>query len=156
MKHTLATTRTEGYTYDEYVCFCEDHGIEPTEEGSTDFYEWAAEEARINWEEDVESIKNCKGYNVPVVVCGTLGLWNGMRKVGPVRVDSVSQAIGLCGGQSIEEMDIVWVDGAIMVYAYHHDGTNIFEISALNKKGLAKKYAAYKPHDVKKLPYLYK
>lgn len=155
-EYVLATTSTDGFTYEEYKFFCEDHEIEPGEENSGEFYEWCTEEACINWKDDLENIKHCKEYNVPVVITGTLGLWDGRHKISPVRVDSVYQAVQLCmDGRSIEDVDVKWVDGVIMVYAHHHDGTNIFEVSALNKKGVAKKYASYKPHDVKRLPYLY-
>ena len=157
MKHTIATTINDpaGYDYRDYVDYCEMNGVEAQPDGSDDFLDWVDEEVRINWEEDIDNIRMCKDYNVPVVICGTLGLWDGRHRIAPVRVDSVYQAIRLCSGRDIEDVEVVWNDGVIMVYAHHHDGCNIFEISALNKKGQAKKYADYKPHDVKKLPYLY-
>lgn len=155
MKYTILTTDVEGFTYDEYLDWCDVNGVEEGDEESGEFYEWAAEEARINYESDIENIRDFAGYNVPVVICGTVELWNGHHEIVPIRTESVYDAIRKCFERCIDDINVVWEDGLITIYAYHHDGTNIFNVSALSKRGLAKKSADYKPYDMKKLPYLY-
>ena len=153
---TLATNEVDQFTYEEYEDFCEDNGIEPGTDTSEEFYEWCAEEAANNWDCDMDNIRACKQYNVPCIITGSLGLWDGRHTIQPERMESVYDAIQRCiGGRGIDESVVQWVDGEIIVDAYHHDGVNIFTIRALSKKGIAKQYAEYKPYDTKRLPYLY-
>ncbi len=151
----LATTQADGFTYDDYCDWCECNEVEPAPEESAQFWDWCCEEAQVNWENDMDNIKCEKRYNVPVICAGYLGLWDGRHPIYAKRFESVGDAIMACMGRDIEQMDVEYVDGAIIVHAYHHDGTNIFEICALNKKGQAKVGGDYKPHDTKRLPYLY-
>ena len=153
-KFTLATTDVEGFTYDEYLDFCEANDIEPGSDTSLEFYDWCAEEANINWEDDMCCIKACKEYGVPVLITGTLGLWWGRPEIEPVRQESVYEAIQKCMGGA-DTVTVEWEDGQINVYAGHHDGCNCFTIKALSKKGQAKQNTPYKSCDVKRLPYLY-
>ena len=154
-KFTILTNSTDGFDYDEYVDFCEVNGIEPQGEDSDAFYEWCEEESQVNFECDMENIKDCKQYNVPVVVTGSLGLWDGRHEIVPTRMDSVYDAIQKCISNDICYVDVEYNDGEIKVSAAHHDGTNHFTINALSKKGIEKVGDDYKPHDVKRLPYLY-
>lgn len=142
MKRTIATTvnGAVGYEYDDYLEFCEMNRMTPGQKDSVEFYEWVDEEVSINYESDMENIKFCDAYNVPVVLTGTLGLWDGRHEILPIRFDSVHDAIVRCFSQSIQDIEVIWEDGTIKVYAYHHDGTNVFEINAESEE---------------KLPYLY-
>jgi hypothetical protein len=107
-------------------------------------------------ESDMENIEDCKAYNVPVVVMGTLGLWWGRPEIKPERYESVADAINDCIVRSdTQDAHVEFNDGVILVDCYHHDGCNSFTIKALSKKGIAKQYAEYKEHDFKRLPYLY-
>ena len=153
-KFTLATTEfnTDDFCREEYEEFCDVNGYEPGDEG--DFYEWCAEETNINWESDLDNIKECDEYNIPVVITGKLGLWWGSPEIEPVREESVYDAIQKCMG-SADTVTVEWEDGEIHVFAGHHDGCNCFTIRALSKKGQAKQDAPYKPGDTKRLPYLY-
>lgn len=142
--------------------FCEDNDITPGDEDSDEFYEWCREEADNNFEADMENIKACKEYNVPVVVTGRLGLWDGSHEIMPVVFPSVYAAIQQMLDRSIHDIEVKYDDGEIYVKAYHHDGCNWYFINALSAKG--QKKAGYnfnntcieaKEHDVKRLPYLY-
>ena len=155
-KFTLASNMVEEFTYEEYEDFCEGNGIEPESDTSVEFYEWCAEETAHNWDCDMDNIKSCKEYNVPVVITGTLGLWWGHPEIEPERKESVYDAILRCVGHSdIHWATVMYDDGVITVEAYHHDGCNCFTIKALSKKGIAKQSADYKGYDFKRLPYLY-
>lgn len=151
---TIATTRVDGFEYEDYKDFCEDNGIEPGDKNSDDFWEWCREEADNNWECDLENIKSCKKYDVPCIITGHLGLWWGKPEIQPERMESVYDAILRCVRQC-DGATVEWVDGVVTVSAWHHDGCNSFTIKALSKKGIAKQYADYKDYDTKRLPYLY-
>lgn len=129
MEHIIATTLYDSsdWDYADYEDFCEVNGYEPT-----DFDEWVADTVQEYYLQDIANIRDYEKYNVPVVIRGTLGLWDGRHKIEPVQVGSVYEAIERCLGHSIADVEVKWVDGAIMVYAYHHDGCNILEISALD------------------------
>lgn len=159
---TILTTSTDGFEYSEYLDFCEDNDIEPGDENSDEFWEWCREEANINYEYDLEEIRRCKQYDVPVLVTGHLGLWDGKPEIAPVVFPNVYDAIVEMFARDIDDIEAKFVDGEIRVYAYHHDGCNCFTINALSTKGQRKAgyyydktYIDAKPSDVKRLPYLY-
>jgi len=165
-KFTLATTDTDGFTYEDFVEYCKEENWDMDEdelnipgEDSDEFWEWCREEANTNWECDLENIKHCKEYNVPVIITGHRGLWWGKPEIQPVRMESVYDAVLWCV-EGVDAATVEFEDGVVNVYAYHHDGCNCFTIKALSKKGIAKNYACkqyteYKPCDTKRLPYLY-
>ena len=73
-------------------------------------------------------------YNTDCVVLGTLGLWNGKKQIVPTREKTLMEAIkNCCRGCDYNRIKIV--DGHIEVTSAHHDGTNVFEIHILNKRG---------------------
>jgi len=154
----IATTDAGQFTYEDYLEWCEDMGVEPGDETSDEYYEWCEDEAQNNLECDMDNIQTCKQYQVPVVITGELGLWDGKHTILPERKDSVYDAVQRCIGRDTNEAEVKWEDGAVVVYAYHHDGCNIFTIRALSKKGQASnayRDEDYKPEHFKRLPYLY-
>lgn len=145
---------TDDFAREDYEEWCEMNDIEPGDEH--DFYEYCAEETRDNYERDMWEIEHCDAYNVPVLVEGSVGLWDGRREIMPERFESVGDAISQCISRS-DSLDVYaeYNDGWILLDCYHHDGCNCFSIRALSKKGIAKQYADYKEYDFKRLPYLY-
>ena len=159
---TILTTSTDGFEYEDYLAYCEDNDITPGEEDSEDFYDWCREETDCNFEADMANIKYCEAYNIPVLVTGSLGLWNGRHEINAVVFPCVYDAIQHMLGGSIMDIEAKFVDGRIEVDAYHHDGCNSFIINALSAKGIKKAGSFYdktyidaKPYDTKRLPYLY-
>lgn len=142
-RYEIATTKLDGFTYEEYKLWCKENGTRPKKDGSQEFYDWRVSESRFNFECDMDNIKCFEAYNVPVMVTGTLGLWDGRHEIVPTRKESVHEAIEACFGRSINDIVVSWVDGEIVVRALHHDGTNVFSINALSEDGQ------------KSLPYLY-
>lgn len=140
MKRVIATTLNNpiDWDYQDYVEFCEVNRIEPKEE---EFPEWVEEMVRENWDEDMSNIRDFAGFNVPVVITGTLGLWDGKHTIVPVYMNSVYEAINRCIGRSIEAVEVSEMDGAIIVHAFHHDGTNCFTISRADGKRFEYLYA---------------
>lgn len=163
-KFQILTTSTDGFEYADYEEFCEINGIEPKGENSDDYYEWLADSARENYNCDLDNIRNCKQYQVRVVVTGTLGLWDGRHKVIPVVCNTVYDAIQRCVNGA-DDVDVWFNNGHIEVVARHHDGQNCFDIRALSAKGNDKYERAndnfriadieYTDKDFKRLPYLY-
>jgi hypothetical protein len=102
------------------------------------------QETQDNYEADMENIKYCKQYNVPVRIEGTLGLWNGRHDIEPYAKNSVYDAINWCIGRDTQDIDVFYDDGHIEVQCHHHDGTNTFYI-----------YAVSDNNRKKRLPYLY-
>ena len=144
----------DDYPYDQYVQECEDWDNKPGAEGSQEYYDWVDRNVQDNWESDLDNIKECDEYNIPVVITGKLGLWWGSPEIEPVREESVYDALQKCM-RDANSVTAEWNDGEIQVSAGHHDGCNCFTIKALSKKGIAKQYSEYKEHDFKRLPYLY-
>ena len=153
-KFTIATTDfdIDDFFWEDYEDYCEVNGMEPGDDD--DFYNWCADEAYANWEADLDSIKECDEYNIPVIITGKLELWWGGPEIDPVREESVYDALRRCT-RGADAVTVEWNDGEIQVFSVHHDGCNCFTIRALSKKGQAKQNAPYKPHDTKRLPYLY-
>lgn len=153
-KHIIATTFADGFTYEEYVDFCEGNGINPGDDGSAEFYEWAQDEAAYNFEDDMDNILEYDGYEVPVIVTGVLGLWDGPHEIMPRKFESVWDAIQAIFGGGTDDIIVEWDDGEINVKAFHHDGVNRFVINKLTESAINKE-DGFTPDDVERLPYLY-
>lgn len=134
----IATTEVDYDSYrEEYKNFCEDMGCEPSEER---FHRWCEDDVRMNWEQDMENIRDHKKYDVPVVIRGVLGLWWGHPEIEPVNEASVYDAIVRCVGRC-DDAVVKFNDGKIEVEAKHHDGTNCFTISRADGKRFKYLYA---------------
>ena len=153
-KFVIATTSTDGFSYKDYLEYCEEEGIQAEDEDSIEFYEWCEDEARINFDADLENIRFYEGYKIPVVITGTLGLWWGHPEIEPVRTESVYDALERCF-RGCDHVTVEFDNGRIEVSASHHDGTNCFTIRALSKKGEQRKSGEYVERDFKRLNYLY-
>lgn len=161
---TLVDTDPLQFEYADYEEFCEGNDYEPQDEDSEDFMDWQYDEAEANYESDMDNIRSCKQYNVPCIITGHLGLWDGSHEIIPIKMDSVYDAILRCYGQdSMSNLKVNYEDGKIVVYYSHHDGTNVFTIYALSKSG-EKKIEDFEyegtplnltKKDTKRLPYLY-
>lgn len=153
-KHIIATTFADGFTYEDYVDYCIDNDVVPKKDDSPEFYEWRQEETDLNFESDMDNIKECEEYNVPVVVTGLLGLWDGSHEILPRKFGSVYEAIQAAFSRSIDNIIAVWDDGEISVHSYHHDGMNRFTINKLAEEAWDKE-EGFTSDDVERLPYLY-
>lgn len=163
---TLATTSILQFEYDEFVDAWKDthpDTVSVPSKDSDEFWDWAADERDVNWEQDLENIEECERYNVPCVITGELGLWDGNHDIVPVVKKSVISALKKIFRNDCDDYDITYEDGRIKVRGHHHDGTNVFVISALSKKGWERAMKAKESWnnffpakgDTKRLPYLY-
>lgn len=124
------------YFYSDYEEECEMNDREPQGEASDDYWDWMAETAQLNFDEDMDAIKRYEQYNVPVVIEGSLGLWDGRHEIEPMETGSVYSAITDIIGRDVNDIEVFFDDGHIEVLAHHHDGTNVFTISAADGKAL--------------------
>lgn len=124
MKRTYLDTYGDGgYTYADYMAWCEDCEVTPGEENGESYWRWVQEELEFDIE-DFEA--NIKPYG-PCVVEGTLHLWNGRAVVGPERFGSLLEAVRACW-DGCEAARVYLEDGVVTVEAMHHDGTNVLDI----------------------------
>ena len=120
----------DDYPYEEYVAECKDNGLKPGSSDSQKYYDWVDMYVRSYWEDDLENIKTCKEYNVPVTITGELGLWDGRHEIEPVEMNSVYDAVMRCIGRDASYVTAYFDDGKITVNVHHHDGCNCFTIKA--------------------------
>jgi hypothetical protein len=162
-KFLILTTDTDGFSYGDYLAYCEANGIHPQKENSESYFNWLGEEVQANYESDMDNIKSCAKYKVRCIITGRLGLWNGNPEIRPVVCESIAEAIEKCvSGSDTTDCNVWYNDGKIEVEAYHHDGTNCFTIqplSAYGEKKVAKSedkpYLFVDKKCFKRLPYLY-
>ena len=159
---TLIDTLHSGLTYADYMDHCEANEITPSDEGGADFYEWETEMVRLYVEDFFEELRHC-GYTDPVIITGTLGLWNGSKEIYPMFIEStdynirdgkgrydkpaILNAINKCI-HGMDDFSVKLIEGELVVMGYHHDGTNVFTIHKMTKRGidLAKRLLAANGH----------
>jgi len=162
----IDTYNNDGLTYEDYREDCEENDREPEAEDSNDYYEWLSDTTTRYWEDFQANLKYSKA-DYPLMITGSLGLWNGRPDMYPILVESedwvthyknwkgeiveyhthhydnpsILKAILKCLG-SCDDIKVRFNDGVVEVDALHHDGTNCFYIRKLSKKGLAAVEAA--------------
>ena len=67
--------------YSEYVEHCRINGHEIEGENSQAYWDFASRYHEIDWDDLRENLKYSKEANQPVLLLGTLGLWNGRRTI---------------------------------------------------------------------------
>ena len=111
-----------------YAQIADDNTILNSRDNDSAFIEWVyGEYLNSEWIDLLDNIKYSKYGNIPCVVVGTLGLWNGRKDIYPTKCDDLVSASNVI---------VILNNGCIEVNAMHHDGTNCFEIHLLNKLGI--------------------
>lgn len=144
------------YSYEDYLEWCEEMDEEPAEDESSEFYDWCQRTNELDWDDFKANMKYSAYANVPCMITGALGLWWGRPTINPVKCNSIVEAVEKCIG-SCDDAEIKLEDGHIEVLAKHHDGTNVFEIHILSKKGIERSECAernWEDYNVK--PYWFK
>ncbi len=122
-------------SYSDYEDFCIGFAdCEPQGEDSEDYYNWCRETTQQDFDDLLSNLLYSEESKTPVVITGTLGLWNGRPTIRPVVCDNLHDAILKCLG-SCDDIKVVLTEGHLDVFAYHHDGTNCFTVYKLSKKG---------------------
>lgn len=168
---TLLDT-TETYEYSEYVDFCECNEITPEPEDSDDYWKWVSDERQRSIEDFLMNLRYARFNEEPVLITGSLGLWNGRREIYPMLIESsdyekrhngewkynnpaLLKAIEKCMN-NMTDVKVEYANGEIVVHGYHHDGTNIFTINKLSKKGKISVFnAVEKGKQIDPKPYMF-
>lgn len=132
------TGTDNSYKYENYVEWCKDNEIEPQGENSDDYWNWVCESSQFDYDVFFDNLKYTKAEEGHYMITFNLGLWNG-NKIGYVEkiYDSLSEAINAALNSSRDYLDykVAFENGDVVVYGYHHDGTNIMTIKRLSKHG---------------------
>ena len=130
--HTLFSTRYVAYPYSEYVEYCEINESEPGEEWSQEYWDWVSDCIREDYDLLQEELSAGKYGDKFFAVYGVLGLWDGKHEIcpNPQISEGLVPTIKKCYGRSIDDFEVLFdeTDGKIIIKAYHHDGTNVFEL----------------------------
>ena len=99
-----------------------------------DFYQWAGEQQRLDFEDLIANLKYSAYGKDSVMVVGTLGLWYGKRDIEPTYFENVEKAIYACIS-NCELKSMERVGNTIEIVVAHHDGRNCFTLVFLSDKG---------------------
>lgn len=122
--------------YEDYVEHCIANEIEPADENSQDYWDWIDEMSVLNCDDFFSNLHFSK-FNLPCMITGRLGLWNGNPDIVPQMCNSVEEAINkICNVRFDNHIKVSLQDGCLVVEQSHHDGCNYFEIHLLSAKGL--------------------
>lgn len=126
------------YKYEHYVDWCHENEVEPQGESSEDYWNWVAEEAEIDYDCFFDNLKYSQAEHGYYIITFNLGLWDGNKKGYVSHIfNSLSEAIHSALSSSRDYLDykVAFENGEVVVYGYHHDGTNVMTISQLSKHG---------------------
>jgi hypothetical protein len=133
MRTLLDTYNTVHLNYSEYKDWCELNKIMPKSEYSEAFYKWMADEIENEIEAFFINLKHSK-FNLPCIVAGSVGRWNGRFDIEQTYFADLESAIRACGGHC-DDIIVKQNHSCIEVTGIHHDGRNSFEIRLLTDLG---------------------
>jgi hypothetical protein len=134
MKQTLLDTFCPDYfDYEFYKNWCEDNDCTPADRNSQAFYDWYQSEREFDIESFFANLSYSK-LNLPCVVTGSVGRWDGRFEIKLHQFESVEEAIRKCWS-GCDDVKVTKRASVLDVEAYHHDGCNYFEIRVLSDLG---------------------
>ena len=133
-ENSVLLDTTERLSYSDYVEFCKMVDLPVCSEDSNDYFNYLDDSRADENEAFLDNCEEEKQCNVPVVITGSLGLWNGNPEIIPVRRETVVDAIHRCLWKC-DDIRVEYGNGIIYLSGYHHDGTNSFMIRPLTEKG---------------------
>lgn len=132
--------------YEEYKDWCEMNDIEPSENNSCDFWDWANDNINLTVECDLDNMAYSKIKGRTFVITGAVQLWNCRPTIKPTfvcgLVDTVRKLSG--SGDRHFRIELDTKKGIITARQWSHDdptGNTMLEARMLNKNG-EKWYAA--------------
>lgn len=122
--------------YEDYADMCRDNDEKPYPEGSQAYYEHISSLT----DQDLDDFKDnlmYSEYNLPCLMTGTLGLWNGRPDLCPVKYGSLLEGVkDIMSRSDCNDWEIRLTEGALQLLGKHHDGTNTYTLHVLSAKGL--------------------
>ena len=123
--------------YEDFKDWCYDNDIDISnyDKDSEKFHNWVWNTLNMYWDDFIYNLQHDKDNNVDCVVTGKVGRWNGNFEITATHFATLEKAIYAC----IKYCDYITItqteDGAIDVWAAHHDGSHSFTIHKLNERG---------------------
>ena len=139
---TILTNRTDGWEncYNDYLECCEDNGVEPAGEGSSEYWDWVYEEVDNTIDCDLKNMEYSKIKDRLFVITGAVQLWDGRPTIKPVFMRGLVDVIKKIWGSG-ERHFLIELDtkkGIITSRLWSHDdpmGSTHLEVRMLNKNG---------------------
>ena len=79
-------------SYEDYKEMCEEMGMEPKEEGSAEQIGEVIKYMNDDFDDFKCNLKYSSEWNVPCMITGTMGLWNGRPTIVPVLCNNLVEA----------------------------------------------------------------
>lgn len=140
--YNILTNRTDGWEncYSDYVESCEINGIEPAENGSTEYWQWVYEEIEENIDCDLDNMEYSKIKDKVFVMTGSDYLWDGSHRIRPIFVRGLIPLMKMMWGSGDRHFNIELdtVEGIITSRIWSHDdptGNTRYEARMLNRNG---------------------
>lgn len=128
----LLDTYSSKYTLEDVRNWKEDDSIE---EDSEEY--WDAVNDMIDLE--IEDFKTDAAFDFDLGEClvmATAGLWNGYSDGAGIRTITSGEDILNCLSKDCDQCRVVLNENGLVMYGYHHDGTNVYTFYKLNNKGV--------------------
>lgn len=128
----LLDTDASNYTLENVRNWKDDETIE---EDSDEY--WDAVNEMIDFE--LEDFKTDAAFNFDLGYClvkATAGLWNGNREGVGIRMIESGADLLNCLSKDCDNVKVVLNEDGLVMYGYHHDGTNVYKFYQLNDKGV--------------------
>lgn len=121
--------------YEDFKDWCYDNNCSNFIGDDEKFHNWVWNTLNMYWDDFIYNLQHDKDNNVDCVVTGKVGRWNGNFDIVATHFATLEKAIYAC----IKDCDYITItqteDGAIDVWAAHHDGSHSFTIHKLNERG---------------------
>lgn len=139
---TILTNRTDDWEncYDDYLECCEDNGVEPAGEKSSEYWDWVYEEIDDTVKCDLMNMEYSKIKDRLFVITGAIQRWNGRPTIKPVFMRGLVNVIKKIWGSGdchfLIELDTE--KGIITSRLWSHDdpmGSTHLEVRMLSKNG---------------------
>lgn len=142
-KFTLIESSLTGmdnaYSYENYVEYCHETEQEPDSKDSSGYWDWVHDMSELDYDDFFENLKYSKEEkeNGHYMITADLGRWNGRRIGYKDKIfNSISEAIkDALSCSDYWDYKIEFDNGVVVVYGYHHDGTDIMYVRKLSKHG---------------------
>lgn len=90
-------------------------------------------------EEELEDFRSDAAFNFDLGYClvkTIAGLWNGKREGAAIKMIETGEDILNCLSRDCDNVKVVLNENGLVMYGYHHDGTNVYKFYKLNDKGV--------------------
>lgn len=132
----IDTYDMSAYSVDDMESYNEDNNT------NVDYQEFQDIMRDIEIEDFFYNISNSRYLYNDYLIMGSVDRWDGRRFINPIYYNNLYDAIKDCI-EDCNDFKVYETNYGIEVHNMHHDGTNIYFIRLLSKKGLKKLYRLF-------------